>query len=191
MVIQKISSEVHKLDERRKPLITVNPLFAKTSEMPPKPNIEDITYDHISLNLPSIAKNTLRELDEDLVIEKTVENEIKSEAAVNEEKISTENSTENSNDDNSDLEDAKNIDESFEEEEKNELEESKEEEAENLDEENSDKENEDDNISLQKENLKSDEVLVRVKYNGRIEKWKKSDWDDVVSAGNQDKFELL
>lgn len=60
------SSEVHELDERRKPLISVNPLFAKTSEMPPKPNIEDITYDHISLNLPSIAKNTLRELDEDL-----------------------------------------------------------------------------------------------------------------------------
>ena len=65
------SSEVHELDERRKPLITVNPLFAKTSEMPPKPNVEDITYDHISLNLPSIAKNTLRELDEDLVSEPT------------------------------------------------------------------------------------------------------------------------
>ena len=65
------SSELHELDERRKPLITVNPLFAKTSEMPPKPDIEDITYDHISLNLPSIAKNTLRELDEDLVSEPT------------------------------------------------------------------------------------------------------------------------
>ena len=72
------SSEVHKLDERRKPLITVNPLFAKTSEMPPKPNIEDITYDHISLNLPSIAKNTLRELDEDLVSEPTNVEEIES-----------------------------------------------------------------------------------------------------------------
>ena len=65
------SSEVHELDERRKPLITVNPLFAKTSEMPPKPNVENITYDHISLNLPSIAKNTLRELEEDLVSKPT------------------------------------------------------------------------------------------------------------------------
>jgi hypothetical protein len=65
------SSEVHELDERRRPLITVNPLFAKTSEMPPLPNIEDITYDHISLNLPSITRNTLRELDEDLVFEQT------------------------------------------------------------------------------------------------------------------------
>ena len=72
------SSEVHELDERRKPLITVNPLFAKTSEMPPKPNIEDITYDHISLNLPSIAKNTLRELDENLVSEPTNVEEIES-----------------------------------------------------------------------------------------------------------------
>jgi ASC-1-like (ASCH) protein len=65
------SSEVHELEERRKPLITVNPLFAKTSEMLPVPHIEDITYDHISLNLPSIAKNTLRELDEDIVSEPT------------------------------------------------------------------------------------------------------------------------
>lgn len=70
------SSEVHELDERRKPLITVNPLFAKTSEMPPKPNVEDIIYDHISLNLPSIAKNTLRELDEDLVSEPTKSAEV-------------------------------------------------------------------------------------------------------------------
>jgi ribosomal protein L7/L12 len=77
------NSEMHELDERRKPLITVNPLFAKTSEMPAKPNIEDITYDHISLNLPSFAKNTLRELDEDLIVEKTVENEAQIEDALN------------------------------------------------------------------------------------------------------------
>lgn len=61
------SSEVHDLDERRKPLISVNPLFAKVSEIPPAPHIEAITYKHIALNLPSIAKNTLRELDEDFV----------------------------------------------------------------------------------------------------------------------------
>lgn len=61
------AGEVHELDERRKPLISVNPLFAKTSEMPPKPNIEDITFEHISLNLPNIARNTLKELDEDMI----------------------------------------------------------------------------------------------------------------------------
>lgn len=60
------ASEVHELDERRKPLITVNPLFAKTSDLPPKPNIEDITFEHISLNLPNIARNTLKELDEEM-----------------------------------------------------------------------------------------------------------------------------
>ncbi len=58
--------ELHQLDERRKPLITVNPLFAKVSEMPPVPSIEDITFEHISLNLPAIAKNALQELDKDI-----------------------------------------------------------------------------------------------------------------------------
>ncbi len=61
------ASELHELDERRKPLISVNPLFAKISGMPPAPSIEDITYEHISLNLPIIAKNALIELDEDLI----------------------------------------------------------------------------------------------------------------------------
>ena len=65
------SSEVHELEERRKPLITINPLFAKSSELLPVPQIEDITYDHISLNLPSIAKNTLKELDKEIVSEST------------------------------------------------------------------------------------------------------------------------
>jgi len=61
------ASELFDLDERRKPLINVNPLFAKTSELPPAPSIEDLTYEHISLNLPAIAKNALRELDQDLI----------------------------------------------------------------------------------------------------------------------------
>jgi len=63
------ASELQELDERRKPLISVNPLFAKVSEMPPVPSVEEITYEHISLNLPVIAKNALKELDDDLVTE--------------------------------------------------------------------------------------------------------------------------
>jgi hypothetical protein len=59
------SSEIHELDERRKPLITVNPLFAMVSEMPPVPNVENLTYEHISLNLPAIAKNALNELNDE------------------------------------------------------------------------------------------------------------------------------
>ena len=62
------ASELHNLDERRKPLISINPLFAKTSEILPEPSVENIIYEHMSLNLPNIAKNALRELDEDLII---------------------------------------------------------------------------------------------------------------------------
>jgi hypothetical protein len=61
------ADEVHSFDIRRKPLITVNPLFAKTSDLPPTPSVEDIIYEHISMNLPTIAKNTLKELEDDLV----------------------------------------------------------------------------------------------------------------------------
>lgn len=58
------ASEIHDLDDRRKSLAAVNPHFAKTSELPPRPNVEDITFEHISLNLPSIAKNALENLGE-------------------------------------------------------------------------------------------------------------------------------
>ena len=57
------AGEVRELEDRRKALATVNPLFAKTSDLPPVPNIEDITFEHISLNLPAIAKSALEELD--------------------------------------------------------------------------------------------------------------------------------
>jgi hypothetical protein len=57
------ASEVNELDERRKPLATVNPLFAKSSDLPPAPQVEDITFEHISLNLPVLAKVALEELD--------------------------------------------------------------------------------------------------------------------------------
>ena len=56
------SNEIHALDERRKSLATVNPLFAKTTELPPQPNVEAITFEHISLNLPVIAKAALEDL---------------------------------------------------------------------------------------------------------------------------------
>jgi hypothetical protein len=58
------AGEVRELDDRRKPLALVNPHFAKTSELPPAPSVEDITFEHISLNLPVIAKNALENLKE-------------------------------------------------------------------------------------------------------------------------------
>jgi hypothetical protein len=68
------ASGIHELEERRKPLITINPLFAKVSEIPPTPSIEDVTYEHISLNLPVIAKNALKELENDIISELFVGN---------------------------------------------------------------------------------------------------------------------
>lgn len=57
------ANEIHSLDERRKSLAAVNPLLAKTSELLPQPNVENITFEHISLNLPAMAKNVLEELE--------------------------------------------------------------------------------------------------------------------------------
>ncbi|MBR5595147.1 MAG: hypothetical protein IKW47_02505 [Alistipes sp.] len=64
------ASEIAELDNRRKSLATVNPLLAKSSTLLPEPNIEDITFEHIALNLPAMAKQTLSDLDQmDLAIE--------------------------------------------------------------------------------------------------------------------------
>ncbi len=53
------ASEVQNLDDRRKPLAASNPLLAKESVLLPEPNVEDVAYEHLSLNLPSIAINAL------------------------------------------------------------------------------------------------------------------------------------
>lgn len=58
------ANEVGQLDERRKPLAEVSPLLAKESDLPPVPNVEELTYEHISLNLSALAKNAICELDE-------------------------------------------------------------------------------------------------------------------------------
>lgn len=57
------ASEVHDLDERRRSLAEANPLLARKMDLPPVPKVEDITYEHISLNLPAMAKNALEELE--------------------------------------------------------------------------------------------------------------------------------
>ena len=65
------STEVRDMDERRKSLTMVNPLLAKKSTLPPEPQVEDLVYEHLSLNLPMIAKNALEEL-----ANKALENEV-------------------------------------------------------------------------------------------------------------------
>ena len=61
------TSEIHELDDRRKSLINVNPLFAKNSEIPPVPSIESLTQEHFMLNLPALAKNSLNELENEML----------------------------------------------------------------------------------------------------------------------------
>lgn len=61
------ASEVHDLDERRRSLAEANPLLARNMDLPPVPKVEDITYEHISLNLPAMAKNALEELEPEFV----------------------------------------------------------------------------------------------------------------------------
>ncbi len=58
------ANEVNDLDERRKPLASTNPLLAKESILLPEPSVEDLTFEHLSLNLPSIAVNVLEAVDQ-------------------------------------------------------------------------------------------------------------------------------
>jgi len=59
------ASEVQELDERRRAVAEANPLLAKNMDLPPQPAVEDITFEHIALNLPAIAKNALESLSPD------------------------------------------------------------------------------------------------------------------------------
>lgn len=61
--ISEATSNAYLLDERRKPLIAVNPLYAQNSEIPPQPNVEDLMYEHLSVDLNSFAANAMNELN--------------------------------------------------------------------------------------------------------------------------------
>jgi hypothetical protein len=56
-------SRAQTLDERRKPLLAVNPLYAETSHLAPPPVLEDLAQEHFSLNLNAITKNAILEID--------------------------------------------------------------------------------------------------------------------------------
>ena len=73
------AGEVQNLDNRRKPLAFTNPLLAKESVLLPEPNVEDVTFEHLSLNLPSLAITAL-----DAVSNITIDNVEESKIANNE-----------------------------------------------------------------------------------------------------------
>jgi hypothetical protein len=56
-------SRAQALDDRRKPLLAVNPLYAETSELAPPPVMEDLANQHFALNLNAIASSAISKID--------------------------------------------------------------------------------------------------------------------------------
>ena len=52
------------VEERRKPLLAVNPLYAEQSKLPPEPSIEELAEEHLSINLTKVAERSLNELND-------------------------------------------------------------------------------------------------------------------------------
>ena len=67
------------LDDRRRPLASINPLYAQASVLPPSPSVDDSVSEQLSLNVALYAANTLTEIDEygknGNVVDPQVENE--------------------------------------------------------------------------------------------------------------------
>lgn len=61
--IVSASDNADALEARRKPLLAVNPLYAQVSELPPTPDVEAITDEHMSINLNVIAERSIDELN--------------------------------------------------------------------------------------------------------------------------------
>lgn len=57
------SGRVGLLDKRRSSLASVNPFLAEMAVLPPPPSVEDITHEHMTINLPRLAEVALQELD--------------------------------------------------------------------------------------------------------------------------------
>jgi hypothetical protein len=76
------ASEVNEFEDRRKALVSVNPLFAKNSEIPPVPSVEALTHEHFSLNLPAIAKSSLNELENEMLSINNPTNELENETNI-------------------------------------------------------------------------------------------------------------
>jgi len=54
--------EQDKLDSRRRPLVSINPLYAKESVLPPAPSVDDTVREQLSLNLTRYADTVLEEI---------------------------------------------------------------------------------------------------------------------------------
>ena len=57
------ASRTQSIDERRKPLLAVNPLYAETSELTPPPSLEKLAQEHFALDLKAIVGRAMQEID--------------------------------------------------------------------------------------------------------------------------------
>lgn len=60
--LSQASNNSASLEDRRKPLIAVNPLYAQDSELPPEPSVEQLMYQHIAVDLNSVSADAIKEL---------------------------------------------------------------------------------------------------------------------------------
>ena len=60
-----ISASDHQaeLDERRRPLASINPLYARVSALPPVVSVDDNVGEQLSLNVARYAATTLKEIN--------------------------------------------------------------------------------------------------------------------------------
>ena len=58
------SDNQDQLDERRRHLAGINPLYAKDSVLPPSPSVDDSVHEQLSLNVAQMAAATLNDLNE-------------------------------------------------------------------------------------------------------------------------------
>lgn len=61
--MSQAGSRAMALDDRRRPLLAVNPLYAETSELAPPPSVEQLAEEHLGLNLNAAVSASLRDLD--------------------------------------------------------------------------------------------------------------------------------
>jgi hypothetical protein len=57
------ASRTQLIEERRKPLLAVNPLYAETSELTPPPALENLAQEHFALDLNAIVGRAMQEID--------------------------------------------------------------------------------------------------------------------------------
>lgn len=57
------SDNQDQLDARRRPLASINPLYAQVSVLPPSPSVDDTVGEQLSLNVARYAQTTLQELN--------------------------------------------------------------------------------------------------------------------------------